>query len=123
MTTDTNDFLFDQFMPLFDPEDEAEGKRLKSLFEQHRPDVAQAFENSFPKNWPEEYTRGWSGPTIDFAGPCFHKQFRQIDVTPSGEVDSEIWALISKSKTFWVAMRAFCQQQDADGQGGSHDHH
>jgi len=31
----------------------------------------------------------------------FHKDFRQIDVTPSPEIDMAIWHLLHSSELFW----------------------
>lgn len=38
---------------------------------------------------------------FDPTGLKFHKNFRQVDITSSPELDSAIWLLIGQSKAFW----------------------
>lgn len=41
------------------------------------------------------------GPLFDEDVGYFHKAFRQIDVTSSGELDAAIWHLLDQASTFW----------------------
>lgn len=38
---------------------------------------------------------------------CFHKAFRQIDVTDTGDMDMAIWHLIHASTYFWEVFNDF----------------
>lgn len=81
-------------------------RRLVDIFERHKGDIQPHFENCLYENrgdyFASRYPDAPSG--LDWFGPMFHKGFRQMDILPTGEQDSEVWQLLSTgSEMFWTA--------------------
>lgn len=46
----------------------------------------------------------------------FHKAFRQVDVTDSGNTDAAIWVLLSGAKLFWPIFAKVTQKSGEHGE-------
>lgn len=103
---------FDKFMHAFSeraytPSD----KQLLSIFELHRYEIGVHFNCCLPENCP---WAKYEGPPLEFFGPRFHKGFRQMDILPTAQEDSEVWLLLSEgADAFWEAAESVLKPQPA----------